>query len=231
MLNVESSWVMLHQTGRMLPFLIILELLKPPQFLTNFRRIASLNLPPLMWILQTLLALKILRYGQRPYHERVDVYERVHNFEEAIVYFKRVPLFFQDEDAAASAIQCKQKIAQISALLEHSSMRYGVRDYLLNARICHLCKRDLGTVTTALKRYQALDPGFSRTREYDLLTVNLGFLLTNYHFLYACSYKMLLLFTIFVNTRNIRDLTYSKTKWKQVESTEHAFICLLTNRS
>ncbi|KAJ8438647.1 hypothetical protein Cgig2_016393 [Carnegiea gigantea] len=118
-----------------------------------------------------------------------DLYERLHNFEEAIAHFKRAAVFFQDEDAAASAIQCKQKIAQISALLKqyqnaieifeevaheavnNSSMRYGVRHHVLNAGICHLCNNgDLGAVTNALERYQDLDPTFLRTSEYNLLT-------------------------------------------------------------
>ncbi|KAJ8438646.1 hypothetical protein Cgig2_016392 [Carnegiea gigantea] len=118
-----------------------------------------------------------------------DLYERLHNFEDAIIYFERAAVFFHDEAAAPSASQCKQKVAQFAALLKQyskaieifeevarnaiksNSLRYGVRGYLLNAGICHLCiNGDLSEVTEALERYQDLDATFSRTREHSLLT-------------------------------------------------------------
>ncbi|KMT06612.1 hypothetical protein BVRB_7g157800 [Beta vulgaris subsp. vulgaris] len=117
-----------------------------------------------------------------------ELYEQLRNVQEAIKYFERAAEFFEGETAATSASHCKQKVAQYSAHLKQYTkaievleevareavssnlLRYGVRGHLLNAGICHLCKRDLVAVTNALERYQAWDPTFSRTREYELLS-------------------------------------------------------------
>ncbi|XP_021761021.1 alpha-soluble NSF attachment protein 2-like [Chenopodium quinoa] len=117
-----------------------------------------------------------------------ELYEQLRDLEEAIKYFKRAADLFQGEAATTSASQCKQKVAQFSAQLKRymkaiekfeevaqeavnsNLLRYGVRGHLLNAGICHLCIGDIAAVTNALTRYQNLDPTFSRTREYVLLT-------------------------------------------------------------
>ncbi|XP_056685261.1 alpha-soluble NSF attachment protein 2 isoform X2 [Spinacia oleracea] len=117
-----------------------------------------------------------------------ELYEQLRDFGEAIKYFGRAADFFQGEAATTSASHCKQKVALFFAQLKQYTkaievfeevaqeavnsnlLRYGVRGHLLNAGVCHLCKGDVVAVTNALSRYQNLDPTFSRTREYELLT-------------------------------------------------------------
>ncbi|KAK9065810.1 hypothetical protein SSX86_015211 [Deinandra increscens subsp. villosa] len=116
-----------------------------------------------------------------------ELYEQEQNLEQAIAYYDKAADLFQGEEVTTSANQCKQKIAQFSAQLEHypkaieiyeeiarqslnnNLLKYGVRGHLLNAGICQLCKGDVVAITNALERYQELDPTFSSTREYRLL--------------------------------------------------------------
>ncbi|KVI12079.1 alpha-soluble NSF attachment protein-like [Cynara cardunculus var. scolymus] len=120
--------------------------------------------------------------------EIAELYEQEQNLEQAIVYYDKAADLFQGEEVTTSANQCKQKIAQFSAQLEqyqkaieiyeaiarqslnNNLLKYGVRGYLLNAGICQLCKGDVVAITNALERYQELDPTFSGTREYKLLS-------------------------------------------------------------
>ncbi|KAJ0950000.1 putative NSF attachment protein [Helianthus annuus] len=66
------------------------------------------------------------------------------------------------------AIEIYEEIARPS--LNNNLLKYGIRGHLLNAGICQLCKGDVVAITNALERYQELDPTFSGTREYKLLT-------------------------------------------------------------
>ncbi|KAL7108655.1 hypothetical protein ABFS83_06G125500 [Erythranthe nasuta] len=129
-----------------------------------------------------------LNMSARYYKEIAELYEQEQNLEQAIVYYERAADLFQSEDVTTSANQCKQKIAQYAAQLEqyqksieiyediarqslnNNLLKYGVKGHLLNAGICQLCKGDVVAITNALERYQDLDPTFSGTREYKLLS-------------------------------------------------------------
>ena len=129
-----------------------------------------------------------LNMAARYCKELGEIYEQEQNLEKAIDYFERAADLFQSEEVTTSANQCKQKVAQFSAQLEqypkaiqiyeaiaqhsinNSLLKYGVKGILLNAGICQLCKADVVAITNALERYQEIDPTFSGTREYKLLS-------------------------------------------------------------
>uniref|UniRef100_A0A2P2M6Z9 Alpha-soluble nsf attachment protein n=2 Tax=Rhizophora mucronata TaxID=61149 RepID=A0A2P2M6Z9_RHIMU len=129
-----------------------------------------------------------INMAARYYKEIAELYESEANIEKAMEYFERAADFFQNEEVTTSANQCKQKVAQFAAQLEqypkaieiyeviarhslnNNLLKYGVKGHLLNAGICHLCKGDVVAITNALERYQELDPTFSGTREYRLLS-------------------------------------------------------------
>ncbi|KAL3653427.1 hypothetical protein CASFOL_003108 [Castilleja foliolosa] len=124
----------------------------------------------------------------RYYKEIAELYEQEQNLDKAIEYYEKAADLFQSEDVTTSANQCKQKVAQYAAQLElyqkaieiyeeiarqslnNNLLKYGVKGHLLNAGICQLCKNDIVAINNALERYQDLDPTFSGTREYKLLT-------------------------------------------------------------
>lgn len=128
-----------------------------------------------------------LSMAARYFKEIAELHESEQNIEQAIVYYEKAADFFANEEVTTSANQCKQKVAQFAAQLEqyqkaidiyediarqslnNNLLKYGVKGHLLNAGICQLCKGDDVAITTALERYQELDPTFSGTREYRLL--------------------------------------------------------------
>ncbi|RZB67567.1 Alpha-soluble NSF attachment protein 2 [Glycine soja] len=127
-----------------------------------------------------------LSMAARYLKEIAELYESEQNIEQAVVYYEKSADFYENEEVNTSANQCKQKVAQFSAQLEHmlaflyvtcyyglslsnNLLKYGVKGHLLNAGICQLCKDDVIAITNALERYQDLDPTFSGTREYRLL--------------------------------------------------------------
>ncbi|KAM7506719.1 hypothetical protein LguiA_017172 [Lonicera macranthoides] len=128
-----------------------------------------------------------LNMSARYYKEIAEICEQDQNLEQAIYYYEKAADLFQSEDVTTSANQCRQKIAQFAAQLEHYQkaidsyediarqslnnhlLKYGVKGHLLNAGICQLCKGDVVAITNALEKYQELDPTFSGSREYRLL--------------------------------------------------------------
>ncbi|OMO73552.1 NSF attachment protein [Corchorus capsularis] len=124
----------------------------------------------------------------RYYKEIAELYESEQNIEQAIDYYEKAADLFQTEEVSTSANQCKQKVAQFAAQIEqyqksidiyeeiarqsltNNLLKYGVKGHLLNAGICQLCKGDVVAITNALERYQEMDPTFSGTREYRLLS-------------------------------------------------------------
>ncbi|EPS71419.1 hypothetical protein M569_03331 [Genlisea aurea] len=129
-----------------------------------------------------------LNMSARYYKEIGELYEQEQNLEQAIAYFEKAADLFQSEEVTTSANQCRQKVAQFAAQLEqyqkaieiyediarqslsNNLLKYGVKGHLLNAGICQLCRGDVVAITNALEKYQDLDPTFSGTREYKLLS-------------------------------------------------------------
>ncbi|KAK9699968.1 hypothetical protein RND81_08G207800 [Saponaria officinalis] len=120
--------------------------------------------------------------------EIAELYEGDQNLDQAILWYEKAADLFQSEEVSTSANQCRQKIAQYAAQLEQypkaieiyediarqslnsTLLKYGVKGHLLNAGICHLCKGDTVSITNALDKYQDMDPTFTGTREYRLLS-------------------------------------------------------------
>ncbi|KAL9226792.1 hypothetical protein vseg_002563 [Gypsophila vaccaria] len=120
--------------------------------------------------------------------EIAEIYEGEQELDKAIIWYDKAADLFQSEEVTTSANQCRQKIAQYSAQLEQypkaieiyedigrqslnsNLLKYGVKGHLLNAGICHLCKGDTVSITNALDKYQDMDPTFTGTREYRLLS-------------------------------------------------------------
>ncbi|KAI3840137.1 hypothetical protein MKX03_019369 [Papaver bracteatum] len=107
------------------------------------------------------------------------VYEFEQELENSIVYLKKAADLFP-----TSANQYMHKVAQLYAQLEQypraieifehlakqslndNRFKNRVKGYLLNAGLCHLYGV---AIFKALERYEAMDPTFSKTREYKLL--------------------------------------------------------------
>ncbi|KAF2607905.1 hypothetical protein F2Q68_00044949 [Brassica cretica] len=118
-------------------------------------------------------------YVFRTLHQKID---------QAIVYYEKAAVFFQNEEVTTSANQCNLKVAQYASQLEqyekaikiyediarhslgNNLLKYGVKGHLLNAGMCHLCKADVVSITNALEKYQDLDPTFTGTRECKFLS-------------------------------------------------------------
>ncbi|KAG6512564.1 hypothetical protein ZIOFF_030689 [Zingiber officinale] len=118
-----------------------------------------------------------LNMAARYCKELGELYEQEQHLEKAIEYFERAADLFQSEEVTTSANQCNQKVAQLAAQLEqypkaieiyeanakhsinNNLLKYSVKGILLNAGICQLCKGDI-----------EIDPTFSGTREYKLLS-------------------------------------------------------------
>lgn len=48
-------------------------------------------------------------------------------------------------------------------------MKWSVKEYFLKAGICHLANGDMVAMNRALDSYRDLEPGFTQTREHQLL--------------------------------------------------------------
>ncbi|XP_058088561.1 alpha-soluble NSF attachment protein-like isoform X2 [Magnolia sinica] len=111
-------------------------------------------------------------------------------FKQAMDYSERAADLFESEEECNEtilAIMCKQMVAQFAAQLEQYPKAIGnfevtarqsmndillksaVPTMLLNAGLCQLCWGGVVAITNSLKRYQELDPSFSKTFEYEFL--------------------------------------------------------------
>jgi alpha-soluble NSF attachment protein len=117
-----------------------------------------------------------------------EIYQQEQDLEKATDYLERAADLFDSEGQSSQSNSIKQKVAEISAQLEqypkateifeaitrqsinNNLLKYSVRSILLNAGICQLCRGDPVAITNSLERYQEIDPTFSGTREYKLLS-------------------------------------------------------------
>lgn len=118
------------------------------------------------------------------YHVKVaKIYETELNHQEAMKHYSQAADLFSAEDAEASALECKLKVATYAGLLEqysdaieefeeaarksisNSLRQFSVKDYLLNAGICQLARGDTVSCIRAVERYGDLDPSWSQSRQ------------------------------------------------------------------
>lgn len=109
------------------------------------------------------------------------------DLEAARVAYESAADLFDGEDAKSNANTMRTQVATIAALmgdytyaaktfeqiagaaLENRLLRYGARDHLLRAGICH-CIEDQVAAARAVERYRELDSSFKDSREEELLT-------------------------------------------------------------
>jgi len=120
--------------------------------------------------------------------EIAELYEQEQDLEEAIKNYEIAGQYYEAENATSSSNSCYLKVALYEAQLEryekaidiyekvavssleNSLLKWNVKDYYLNAGLCHLCTGETHTAQRALDRYQELDVTFPSTRECEFLT-------------------------------------------------------------
>mmetsp|Transcript_28670 Transcript_28670/g.111923 ORF Transcript_28670/g.111923 Transcript_28670/m.111923 type:complete len:315 (-) Transcript_28670:266-1210(-) len=119
--------------------------------------------------------------------ELAEIYESTDETDKAIERYTMAADFYEGEDAKSNANSCRVKIAELSALaekypqaielyesvaqaaLDSNLLRYGAKEHLLRAGMCHLCLGDDVGASRALQRYSEIDPSFRGSREHKLL--------------------------------------------------------------
>ncbi|KAL3692361.1 hypothetical protein R1sor_006012 [Riccia sorocarpa] len=117
-----------------------------------------------------------------------DIYGKEEDAIKAMEYYEKAADLYSGEEANSTGNQCRLKVAEYAAELEQypkaieiyeivarqsldsNLLKYSVKGYLLNAGLCHLCGSDIVGIQNALEKYQDLDPTFSNTREFKLLS-------------------------------------------------------------
>eukprot|EP00475_Leptophrys_vorax_P019570 TRINITY_DN26813_c0_g1_i1.p1 TRINITY_DN26813_c0_g1~~TRINITY_DN26813_c0_g1_i1.p1 ORF type:complete len:287 (-),score=56.35 TRINITY_DN26813_c0_g1_i1:225-1085(-) len=128
-----------------------------------------------------------LSMAARHCKDLAEMYEKDEDVDNAVEWFGKAADFYQTENANTSVNQMRLKVAEFSALkadyptaieiyesvakdsLSSNLLKYSVKNYLLNAGLCQLCRNDTVAVQNALDKYNEMDPSFGDTREYKLL--------------------------------------------------------------
>lgn len=118
--------------------------------------------------------------------EMAELYESELNYEKAIEEYKKAGDLYEGESSPSAANACLLKVAQFSAQLEkydkaieifeavakssvdNNLLKWSVKDYLLKAGLCHLCKDPIGA-EKAFEKFKELDYTFSNQRECKFL--------------------------------------------------------------
>ncbi|EME48651.1 hypothetical protein DOTSEDRAFT_67628 [Dothistroma septosporum NZE10] len=105
----------------------------------------------------------------------------------AMVAYETAAGWYETDNAEQLANKLYLKLADIAALeadylkaisnyerisksaINNNLMKWSVKEYFLKAGICHLASGDMVAVNRALDSYRDLDPGFTQTREHQLL--------------------------------------------------------------
>lgn len=129
-----------------------------------------------------------LSMAARHCKDLAELCEKEDDLEGAVVWFGRAADFYQSENANTSVNQMRLKVAEFSAMkedyptsieiyesvakdsLSSNLLKYSVKNYLLSAGLCQLCRNDVVAVNNALDKYQDMDPSFCDTREFKLLS-------------------------------------------------------------
>ncbi|KAF5402121.1 N-ethylmaleimide sensitive fusion protein attachment protein alpha [Paragonimus heterotremus] len=116
-----------------------------------------------------------------------EIYETILvDVEQAIRHYEQAADYYKGEDSNSSAMKCQVMVAQLSTQLGHYDkaanifeeagktamenklLKYGAKDYLFKATICHFCV-DLINGQKALKEYEDSYPMFADSRECGLM--------------------------------------------------------------
>jgi alpha-soluble NSF attachment protein len=82
------------------------------------------------------------------------------------LYLKVADIAALDSDYL-KAISNYERISK--SAINNNLMKWSVKEYFLKAGICHLANNDMVATNRALDSYRDLDPGFTQTREHQLL--------------------------------------------------------------
>jgi len=115
--------------------------------------------------------------------EIAEVYEAELNYESAIEAYQQAADFFEGENSTSQANTCLLKVAQYSAQLENfqkavelyeqvakaslenNLLKWGAKEHLQRAILCHLANEDLVGAQKSLENYKNWDPSFASSRE------------------------------------------------------------------
>lgn len=119
--------------------------------------------------------------------EIAELQESSGNHTEARKAYSEAADFYDGEDSKSNANSMRLKIAMIAgaqgdykisadlfekiaqSALESNLLKYGARDHLLRAGMCH-CVEDQVEASRAVERYREMDPSFVGSREDELLS-------------------------------------------------------------
>jgi len=112
-----------------------------------------------------------------------EIYEADADFENTITAYQLAADYFSGEDSTSQANTCLLKVAQYSAQLENypkaielyeqvaksslenNLLKWGAKEQLMRAALCHLAHEDLVGAQKGLDNYKSWDPSFSSSRE------------------------------------------------------------------
>jgi len=115
--------------------------------------------------------------------EIAEIYEAEMDFERAIEAYQVAADYFEGESSTSQANTCLLKVAQFSAQLENfqkaielyeqvakasldnNLLKWGAKDHLHRAILCHLASEDLVGAQKALENYKSWDASFASSRE------------------------------------------------------------------
>jgi len=115
--------------------------------------------------------------------EIAEVYEAELDFEQAIEAYQIAADYFEGESSTSQANTCLLKVAQYSAQLENfqkaielyeqvarasldnNLLKWGAKEHLHRAILCHLASEDLVGAQKALENYKSWDASFMSSRE------------------------------------------------------------------
>jgi len=115
--------------------------------------------------------------------ELAEIYEEQAEIEKAMEAYQTAAEFFDGEGSTSQANTCLIKVAQFSAQLENYSkaielyeqvakasldnnlLKWGAKEHLLRAILCHLAAEDLVGAQKALDNYKNWDVSFATSRE------------------------------------------------------------------
>jgi len=115
--------------------------------------------------------------------EIAEIYEAELDFEKALEAYQTAADFFEGESSTSQANTCLLKVAQFcgqlenftkaielyeqvaKASLDNNLLKWGAKDHLLRALLCHLAAEDLVGAQKGLENYKSWDASFASSRE------------------------------------------------------------------
>uniref|UniRef100_A0A673JIU3 N-ethylmaleimide-sensitive factor attachment protein, alpha a n=1 Tax=Sinocyclocheilus rhinocerous TaxID=307959 RepID=A0A673JIU3_9TELE len=119
-----------------------------------------------------------------------EIYEsELLDIDKAISHYEQAADYYKGEESTSAANKCLLKVATYAAQMEQyqnplkylsrsigiysmdtTLLRYGAKDHLFKAALCHFCV-DMLNCKLAVQKYEEMYPAFSDARECKLLTI------------------------------------------------------------